>query len=383
MTGADPVAETLAALGFPPGELPRAGALDALHLRFSGAVPYHPTPPRARHPREVLAAWLETGAGTSGGERSLAFAALARALGLAVTPAGAVLPGGRPHALLLVESGRGPRALVDPALPVPAVLPLEPLPVDLASPIGRLSVVRKGPELELVAERRGAARTLLRTALAPVTDAALAGPGAPAGLPPGALLRFLEDRTLAWSGGRLTLSDAWSRLELPVSARDASTLAGLFGEPLPAGVEDATPEPPAEASLTAYHAVAAPSEELLARLRSLAGHRARLEPGALDGGVEPREDGFCWTLRAAEGELLRGEEVRFLDDGAEVTLSGPGPVARKRYRVEPADGGGSRLSVRATLAPPVPVRGPNDGTRRTLVFLLVSELVALARDGAR
>jgi len=57
-------------------------------------------------------------------------------------------------------------------------------------------------------------------------------------------------------------------------------------------------------------------------------------------------------------------------------------VSSREERVEEAASGGSRITIRATLAD-VPPEGPGEAVRKTLVFHLVSELFELSRGDGR
>jgi hypothetical protein len=132
----------------------------------------------------------------------------------------------------------------------------------------------------------------------------------------------------------MTILDAWSRLEYPLPSSARAAIQKLFAleleeTPLP---EEPLGEATEPATLSVFHrSPVAPSE---------ARERVGRDPLPL--------------------VLVLGREER----------------------VEAAASGGSRITIRATLAD-VPPEGPGEAVRKTLVFHLVSELFELSRGAGR
>ena len=376
------VREALEALGHSAGALPEPRLLADLFVRFQAQVPLRRAAEGAGAV-DVLAAWLEDGAGCCGESRVRAFGSLAAEAGFGIEHAVALRASGRRHRVLLA-SGR--RLLLDPAFPLPAPVSLDPPAEADATGYGVLSVRTLGADrFAMLLSTRGDERELYRVepGEAPREETASEA-GAEAGS--GDLFRLFDDRLLRWQGGVLEVSDAWSRFRLPFPAADADGLEALFGPPLPGpqafGVPEARRERPiAEPTLAVYHA----STESAAKLRDLladpAVHAALLPDGWAVKGLAVRGDGFARTL-VEEGAHLREERITLLPDGIAVEAEGPLALFRTRnWRLEPRPGG-TRLRILATLRDPVPPRGLPEGARRRLVFELASELLALDAQAA-
>jgi hypothetical protein len=143
-------------------------------------------------------------------------------------------------------------------------------------------------------------------------------------------LRLLDDRVLFWRAGRMTVLDAWSRLEYALPASERSAIEKLFAlelgdVDLPREADEDAAKP---ATLSVFH----------------------MSPVAAD-------EARSWIAR---------ETLRY------------SLVASRELRIEES-GAGSRLGIHATLAGPVPPAGPGEAVRKTLVFHLVSELFELSR----
>jgi hypothetical protein len=127
----------------------------------------------------------------------------------------------------------------------------------------------------------------------------------------------------------MTILDAWSVLRYPLAGTERAAFESLFalnleGIDLP-GVPAAAGTP----SLTVFH-----------------------------------------TVALAPGEVRRG-----------LDLSAPPPsslVASREAELEAAPGG-TRIALRAALAGDVPPAGPGESVRKTLVFHLAMDLLALSR----
>ncbi len=146
-------------------------------------------------------------------------------------------------------------------------------------------------------------------------------------------LRVLDDRVLYWRAGRMTILDAWSRLEYPLPSSERAAIGKIFaldleGISLPEDPRAAAPERP---TLSVFH----------------------LSPVGPD---------------AARDRLGRDAPPLLL-------------VSSREERVE-AVPEGSLITIRATLAD-VPPAGPGEAVRKTLVFHLVSELFELSRGDGR
>lgn len=368
------VAETLDALGHPPGALAEPRLLGPLFARFQAQVPLR-REPQGAGPQALLAAWLEEGAGCCGAARVETFAALATAAGYRLVEGEARHPDGEARRVLVSEDGR---LLLDAAFPLPAPLALEPPAQGDATGYGTVSV-RPGPggSREVRLETRGDERLLFRVEPRTGTGPLTRGDGAAAG-ERRVLFRLLEDRLLRWRAGVLEVSDAWSRLRVGFPASDTEGLEALFGPPAPGPLPETPGEPLPAPTLAVYHAVAASPERLAPLLSDPGLHAALLPEGWTVEGLTRHEGGFERSL-VGEGRLLRRERVTRVPDGVTVEAEGPLALFRERtWRLEPRPTG-ARLRLLAVFRDPVPPRGLPEGTRRRLVFELASELLALDR----
>ncbi len=373
------VREALEALGHPGGALPEPRLLADLFVRFQAQVPLRRAPDGSGA-GDALISWLEDGAGCCGETRVRAFESLAVAAGFAVEDAQARRPSGERHRVLLAH---GRRVLLDPAFPLPSPLSLDPPAEAEATGYGRLSVRDPGGErFEVLLETRGDERVLFRVGPGEALPGGDGDGEAAESLGPAELFRLHEDRLLRWRSGVLEITDAWSRLRIPLPATDPESGEAYFGAALP------EPEPgePARASdrsptLAVYHASAAGLPNLKALLADPAAHAALLPEGWGVESLSVRADGFDRTL-VDGGMPLRTERVTLLPGGILVEAEGPLALFRTRtWRLEPRPSG-TRLRLLATLRDPVLPRGLPEGTRRRLVFELASELLALDRLAA-
>jgi hypothetical protein len=229
------------------------------------------------------------------------------------------------RALVVTLSGR--RVLADAAFPFPVLVPLQLPSKEIPSSFGTLNVASAaegdvaGAGLRVTCDARGEVADLLR--LAPGAGARANEARAPAAL------RVLDDRVLYWAGGVMTILDAWSVLAYPLAGTERAAFEALFALNLE-GI--GLPDLPAAA--------------------------------------------FTPTLTVFHSVPLAPEEVRRgLDLGA------PPPsalVASRGVFVEEAPGG-SRIALTAMLAEAVPPAGPGESVRKTLVFHLAMDLLALGR----
>ncbi|MBK9089131.1 MAG: hypothetical protein IPL90_08840 [Holophagales bacterium] len=368
------VLEALEALGHPHGALPEPRLLANLFVRFQAQVPLRRLP-EGLGSEDVLGTWLEDGAGCCGGARARAFEALASAAGFSVEAARARSPAGESHRVLLALDRR---VLLDPAFPLPAPLSLDPPAEAESTGYGALSVRSRGRErFEVLLETRGDERVLYQIERGHAPTSGDRGREPVRETEPGLLFRLLDDRLLRWRSGELEVSDAWSRLRVPLPASDPEGLEALFGLPIPE-LEPSGPAelPVPEPTLSVYHASTAVRPHLQNLLADPAVHAALLPEGWTVKDLSVREDGFDRTL-VEGGTLLRTERITLLPEGMTVEAEGPLALFRTRtWRLEPRPAG-TRLRVQATLRDPIPPRGLSEGTRRRLVFELASELLAL------
>ena len=243
----------------------------------------------------------------------------------------------------VVASIEGRRILADAGFPMPVLLPLDPPAQEIPTGLGKLSVSRAGgsDDLRVTCDGRGDVAELLRLdaaqdpALLPFEEISRTPP---AGMTPhdargsGSTfaLRLLDDRVLYWRAGRMTILDAWSRLDYPLPSSSRGALEKLLaleleGVALP---EETLEAPPAPATLCVFHESPVSAEEARRRL-------ARDAPSL---------------------SLVVGREVAVEEAGA-----------------------GSRITIAAALAPSLPPAGPTEAVRKTLVFHLMSELFELSR----
>ena len=368
------VREALEALGHSVGAVPESRLLADLFVRFQAQVPLRRAP-EGFGADEALASWLEDRAGCCGESRVRAFEALAVAAGFAVEGAHARGPRGERHRVLLAN---GRRVLLDLAFPLPAPLSLDPAAEAGSTGYGALSVrARGGERLEVLLETRGDERVLYSVEPGEALSEGEREDASCRGARPEELFRLLDDRLLRWRSGVLEVSDAWSRLRIPLPASDSEGVAALFGLPIPElEPPEAAKRPGPGPTLAVYHASAAGGPSLQTLLADPAVHATLLPEGWTVEGLSVREDGFERTL-VEEGARLRTERITLLPDGITVEAEGPLALFRTRtWRLEPRPAG-TRLRLLATLRDPVPPRGLPEGTRRRLVFELASELLAL------
>jgi hypothetical protein len=346
-----------------------------LFLRFQRRVATEtltrpPGDPQAFDAERFFAEWVEEERGLVGGERARAFEWLAVNCGFDVSAVrGECLrpweedapgrdeprlgpgDGGFSSKVNLAEAHRavvasieGQRVLADAAFPVPVLLPLDPPAREIPTGFGMLSVARPGgsDEIRVTCDARGEVADLLQLLPAPATSSfpfeEICRPSPGAGTRHDVrksrtifALRLLDDRVLYWRAGRMTILDAWSRLEYTLRTSERAALEKLFAIELQ-GVtfpeEQGEVGDGAPATLSVFHLSPIPADEA----------RVRVAPG-----------------------------------GPPLSL-----VASRETRVEES-GEGSRITIEATLAGPVPPSGPTEAVRKTLVFHLVSELFELSR----
>jgi len=250
------------------------------------------------------------------------------------------------RAVIAAIAGR--RILADAGYPLPVLLPLDAAAREFPTGFGTLSVHRAEDEsagFRVLCDARGAETELLRLkpscAGSPVPLEELCGPlpGASPRLGAGGsksafALRVLDDRVLFWRRGRMTILDAWSLLEYPLPASERVAIEKIFALELEGVVlpEEPAGEAAEPATLSVFH----------------------LSP------VAPLE---------ARERVGRNPFPLIL-------------VSSREERVEEDASGGSRVTIRATLAD-VPPAGPGEAVRKTIVFHLVSEIFALARGPGR
>jgi len=246
----------------------------------------------------------------------------------------------------VVARMQGRRILADAGFPLPILLPLDVSSREFPTGFGTLTVksVVGGDDIRVTCDARGGETELLRLDLAqrpnplPLEEISRPFPDAPARHDAGGsknpfALRVLDDRVLFWRAGRMTILDAWSRLEYPLPASKRAAIEKIFaleleGISLP---EERLQEAPGPATLSVFH------------LSPVAPLEARERVG-----------------RHALPLIL---------------------VTSREERVEAAPGG-SLITIRATLDD-VPPEGPGEAVRKTLVFHLVSELFELGREDGR
>ena len=316
--------------------------------------------------------WIEEERGLVGDERAEAFAWLARQLGYACELENSFCfrpwetserdekrlgggggefsskrNGGRAQrAVIAAISGR--RILADAGFPLPVLLPLDAKEREFPTGFGTLTLegaangaADEGGRATVLCDARGEVAELLRLSPAKIPSflpleeiSRTPQDASPRHETLGSFaLRVLDDRVLFWRAGRMTILDAWSRLDYPLPASERAAFEKIFaldleGIPLPEEPRQEAPEP---ATLSVFH----------------------LSPVA--------------PLEARE---------RVGRDPLPLIL-----VSSRTQQVE-AVSGGSRVTIRATLAD-VPPAGPGETVRKTLVFHLVSELFELSRGGGR
>jgi hypothetical protein len=326
-----------------------------------------PGDPQAFDAERFFAEWVEEETGLAGEERARAFEWFVRELGFDVSLAegacarpweaarrddegrGAGQGGFSSKVNIaavhraVVASIEGRRILADAGFPLPVLLPLDPPAREIPTGFGILSVARPdgSDEIRVTCDARGQVADLLQLLLAPAERSfpfeGICRPSPDAGAQHDArgsatsfALRVLDDRVLFWRAGRMTILDAWSRLDYALPASERSAIEKLFALELGDVVlpRGAVGDPAEPATLSVFH----------------------ISPVAAD---------------KARRRIARETPAYSL-------------VASRELRVEESSAG-SRLSIHATLAGPVPTAGPGEAVRKTLVFHLVSELFELSR----
>jgi len=261
---------------------------------------------------------------------------------------------------------------------MPILLPLAPGAGELPTPYGRVTVSSGPGTVRVAVEGQGEMRQRIR--LEPSSQELPEDEE-----PPPLLARVLDDRILVLGGGALRVDDAWSRLVSPYDPANVDPLKTLFArEDLTDEELRALPAPAsAAARLTVFDASDVPAERLRARLWTPQGLLSMLPPGTRAQDVREDADGWSWRLREDEEGPARSERVSRTGDGLSVECEG-GSIERRVYAVEDAAGSGApaagaRLTLTATLASEVPPMGLGESVRKTLVFHLASELIALGR----
>lgn len=369
--------ELLEHLGLEKGE-PAPRLFEDLFLRFLARVPYETIFPHGGpDPAELIASVLENGTGLAGSERTRVLYALGKWLGFEVRLVSGLKRGEEgapaPHAALVVRL-EGRDVLADPALPVPVLLPLDTKEPGIPSALGRLSVRIEAREARVFVLARGLRHEALRLDLSADEAAAVALLAEPPEGPP-RLARVLDDRTLLWRAGKLLVADPWSRLEHALCNPDA--LEALFGLSVEGAVIDRV-ERACEPKLSVFDSAARPAPELLERLRTPPAFLRLLPPGCEATRIATENAGWTWTLCDEHGE--RSERILRAADGIQVeTLAGESPFRSRDFLVEESPEG-TRLTLEAILSRPVPPGGLSESVRKTLVFHLVAELLALGAE---
>jgi hypothetical protein len=355
-------------------------AFEDLFLRFQARVPYETLSQTRRgelEPEALFIAFLEEGGGSAGEERARAFAALAEALGYDVRGVqGEARAGGawRPHSALVARLGPSD-ALADAAYPLPVLLPIGSAE-EIPTAYGKLSLARSGEELSVVFEGRGEREERIRLGMEP-REGGVAEPTLDA-----RLVRVLDDRVLTLQGGALVVEDAWSRLETPYdAAANADALKTLFAREDLSREELALLPPPASGSATlrVFDRGEADAGALRARLASPRGLLSLLAPGTRAEETTEEPAGWTWRLVEEDG-TARAERVLRTASGLEVVPLDPeAELSRRVYAIEPRPWG-AHLSLTVTLAREVPPLLLGESVRKTLVFHLASELLALSKE---
>jgi hypothetical protein len=348
-----------------------ARAFEDLFLRFQRRLACETLTRPAGDPdafdaERFFAEWVEEETGLAGEERARAFTWLARELGFEVSLAEGTCARpwltaprdeerrgaedddfsskGKRAAVhrAVVASIEGRRILADAAFPLPVLLPLDPPAQDIPTGMGKLSAtVAGGGSVRVTCDARGEVSELLQLFPAPASTSIpfeeICRPFPAAGARHEArgskkifALRVLDDRVLFWSAGRMTILDAWSRLEYPLPASSRGALEKLFALELEGVVlpEETHETPPAPAALRVFHESPVSADEARRRI-------ARDAPPL---------------------SLVLGRQTWVEEAGA-----------------------GSRITVEAALAPSLAPEGPSEAVRKRLVFHLMSELFELSR----
>ncbi len=331
----------LEALGLEP-RLPDGPFFEDLFLRFQRRVACETlTRPAGEassfDPEAFAAEWPDEERGLTGEERARAFAWLAGELGFEVEIgeslcsrpwAEAERDKGEAHRSV-VASIEGRRLLADAAFPLPVLLRLDAPSKEIPTGFGTLSVRVDGEGgFGVECDARGEAVELLRLRHAPppnplpLEEISRSAPAA---------LRVLDDRVLYWTGGVMTILDAWSVLRYPLAGTERAAFESLFALNLEGVDLPGVPAADEPAALSVFHAVP-----------------------------------------------LRPDEVR-----RGLDLAAPVPSALVEARVARIDAitGGSRVALTATLGARVPPTGPGESVRKTLVFHLAMDLLGLGGAG--
>lgn len=346
-------------------QLPTPRLLDDLFVRFGAQVPYETVTKRPEDV-DVEAVCLdiaEEGRGVGGFHRARVFRTLAAALGLDVR-----LVRGEPYPAAIARVG-GAEVLCDVALPLTTPIPLDAIE-EIASPHGKLTLRREGGRVTLLADAHGLVEARRSFDL---DDRRLPEPDRDT---PPFVLRAYDDRIVRWSSGVLTITDSWSVLTHALAPSETEAVLGFDAGDVPA------PEETTPAVLRVFDHCDAPPGALLARLGTPDGHLAMQPPGTRAEDVTLEPGAFSSTL-VSESGATRRERVVLRPDGAEIGLvSGESPVASRRITLT-GSAAGVRMAMAVTLSKPVPPRGLAESVRKTLVYHLVSELMALGDLGGQ
>jgi hypothetical protein len=352
--------------------LPDARFLEDLFLRFQRRVAYETLTRRAGDAGlfdagEFAGTWPEEERGLTGEERARVFLWLAKEVGFSCelvdsicsrpwtdAERGEARPGtgdggisskvkGEEAHRSVVATIEGQRVLADAGFPLPVLVPLDaPLPVEIPTGFGRLTVEEAGGGRgrRVTCDARGEVSELLRLLpepgrsrpSIPLEEISRTSPdaspmhGAGGSKEPFAL-RVLDDRVLHWAAGVLTILDAWSVLRYPLAGTERAALGSLFALNLEGIVLPEVPAAPLAPAVTVFHSVA-----------------------------------------------LSPEDVR---RGLHLSTPAPSPLVVSREAAVEAVPGGSRIALTATLSTSVPPSGPGESVRKTLVFHLAMDLLAL------
>jgi hypothetical protein len=312
-----------------PGE-----RLEDLFVRFQAQVPYQSVAgPRSAD--QLLRDFVDIETGGEGDERADAFVALAHAFGHELEVHEADSPRGCRRVALSRVDGRV--LLADPGFPFPCLVPLDRPGEEIPTGYGKIRPGSDGESYRVLVEARGKSVEVARFGAGGGDRSEGPAPSASNHYRLGEKERFrlLDDSLLRWRAGRMEVTDFWSRLSHPLGGGEKEILEALFRAPC--GDLGDVPPDGAPVTLSVYDLIPLPRTLLESRV-------ARL-PGAGDSGLPG----------AAEGT----------------------PITSRRWDLEEREGG-TRVKLTAELVAVSP-RGPTDALRKTLVFLLVSEILDLAR----
>ena len=302
-----------------------------LFVRFQAQVPYQAVA-GPRDADQFLRDFVEIETGGEGDERTASFEALARTLGHELEVREATSPrGGRRIALSRVD---GRRLLVDPGFPLPCLVPLDRPGEEIPTGYGKVLWEAIGEDFRVLVETRGKRIEVARFGTGgPERPESLASP--PVRLGERERFRLLDDRLLRWRDGKMEVTDTWSRLTHPLGGEEKELLETFFR--VPCGELAGIPPDEDPVTLSVYDHVPHPRTLLESRLERLRGPTGGGLPGAEEGS----------------------------------------PITSRRWSFEELDGG-TRVKLTAGMVA-VPSRGLTEMFRKTLVFLLVSEILDLAR----